>query len=155
MQKTFPIIDLIATGQNIMRLRKERGLSVRDLQAYFGFEQPQAIYKWQQGQSLPTVDNLYALSILLEVTVDEILVGSIPRQQKNKYEQQAKACCSSHIQKNILYFGAVQARQRKHRLDHFAFLRPYTKAQSSLPRFKNREESTRQSFFNPCPLNYI
>ncbi len=108
MQKTFPIIDLIATGQNIMRLRKERGLSVRDLQAYFGFEQPQAIYKWQQGQSLPTVDNLYALSILLEVTVDEILVGSIPRQQKNKYEQQAKACCSSHIQKNILYFGAVQ-----------------------------------------------
>ena len=45
----FPVIDPAATGQNILRLRLERGLSVRDLQAYFGFEEPQAIYKWQRG----------------------------------------------------------------------------------------------------------
>ena len=59
--KQFPVIDPIATGKNIIRLRVERGMSVRDLQAYFGFEEPQAIYKWQQGKSLPSVDNLYAL----------------------------------------------------------------------------------------------
>ena len=47
--KQFPVIDPIATGKNIIRLRVERGMSVRDLQAYFGFEEPQAIYKWQQG----------------------------------------------------------------------------------------------------------
>ena len=58
--KQFPVIDPIATGKNIIRLRVERGMSVRDLQAYFGFEEPQAIYKWQQGKSLPSVDNLYA-----------------------------------------------------------------------------------------------
>ena len=58
----FPVIDLAATGRNIQRLREERGLTVRDLQAYFGFEEPQAIYKWQKGKSLPTVDNLYALA---------------------------------------------------------------------------------------------
>lgn len=58
--KQFPVIDPIATGKNIVRLRVERGMSVRDLQAYFGFEEPQAIYKWQQGKSLPSVDNLYA-----------------------------------------------------------------------------------------------
>ena len=50
--KQFPVIDPIATGKNIIRLRVERGMSVRDLQAYFGFEEPQAIYKWQQGKSL-------------------------------------------------------------------------------------------------------
>ena len=61
MMKSFPIIDLAATGSNIRQLRIERGLSVRDLQSYFGFEEPQAIYKWQRGESLPTVDNLYAL----------------------------------------------------------------------------------------------
>ena len=41
--KQFPVIDPIATGKNIIRLRVERGMSVRDLQAYFGFEEPQAI----------------------------------------------------------------------------------------------------------------
>ena len=46
---TFPVIDLKATGANIVRLRKECGLSVKDLQDYFGFECPQAIYKWQWG----------------------------------------------------------------------------------------------------------
>ena len=73
-QHAFPVIDLRATGANILRLRKERGLTVRDLQAYFGFEAPQAIYRWQSGVSLPTVDNLYALSILLNVTMEDILI---------------------------------------------------------------------------------
>ena len=40
-----------------------------------GFESAQAVYKWQRGDSLPTVDNLYALSVLFGTTVDEILVG--------------------------------------------------------------------------------
>ena len=43
MAKTFPVIDLIATGENITRLRKDRGMTVRDLQSWFGFEEPQAI----------------------------------------------------------------------------------------------------------------
>ena len=76
----FPVIDLPATGANIRRLRQSRGLSVRDLQRFFGFEEPQAIYKWQRGQSLPTVDNLYALSALLEVPMNEILVAANPPQ---------------------------------------------------------------------------
>ena len=72
----FPVIDPVATGANICRLRKDRGLTVRDLQHYFGFEEPQAIYKWQRGQSLPSVDNLYALSALLQVPMNEILIST-------------------------------------------------------------------------------
>lgn len=53
--KFFPVIDLAATGNNIRRLRIERGLTVRDIQSYFGFEEPRAVYKWQNGESLPTV----------------------------------------------------------------------------------------------------
>ncbi len=70
----FPTIDMKATGENIIRLRKANGLSVRELQRYFGFEEPQAIYKWQQGKSLPSVDNLLALSCLFGVSMNEILV---------------------------------------------------------------------------------
>jgi transcriptional regulator with XRE-family HTH domain len=72
----FPTIDMTATGENIVRLRKLRGLTVRDVQEFFGFEEPQAVYKWQQGRSLPTVDNLYALSYLFEVPMNDILVRS-------------------------------------------------------------------------------
>lgn len=73
----FPVIDPTATGRNIIRLRKARGLTVKDLQIYFGFEEPRAIYKWQRGETLPSVDNLYALSRILQVPMDSIL---IPRQ---------------------------------------------------------------------------
>ena len=45
MMNVFPMIDPVATGANILRLRKMRGLTVRDLQNWFGFEEPQAIYK--------------------------------------------------------------------------------------------------------------
>lgn len=93
----FPVIDPVATGENILRLRQERGLSVRDLQAYFGFEEPQAIYKWQRGKSLPTVDNLYALGALLDVPMEEILVSTKPKLEIMTNEQQAKACCSPHF----------------------------------------------------------
>ncbi len=90
----FPVIDPAATGENILRLRREKGLSVRDMQTYFGFEEPQAIYKWQSGRSLPSVDNLYALGALLEVPMEEILV---PMKQLNIVlcEQQDLSCCSN------------------------------------------------------------
>ena len=92
--KRYPVIDPAATGANIKRLRLERGLSVRDLQDFFGFEEPQAIYKWQRGESLPSVDNLFALGSLLEVSINEILVPAAV-QLKIVGEQQDGPCCSS------------------------------------------------------------
>mgnify|MGYP002864089223 CR=1 FL=1 len=90
-QMVFPTIDTVATGKNIIRLRKQKGLTVKDLQNWFGFEEPRAIYKWQTGQSLPSIDNLYALSILLDVPMDHILVGTI---YQVSTEPQATACGS-------------------------------------------------------------
>ena len=91
----FPVIDPVATGENIQRLRRDRGLTVRDLQMFFGFEEPQAIYKWQRGKSLPSVDNLYALSALLGVPMDDIIVSKTIQLNQYKAEQQATACCSA------------------------------------------------------------
>lgn len=71
---TFPTIDLVKTGKNIERLRIANGFSVRDLQEFFGFAEPQAIYKWQWGQSLPKVENLFALGKLFGVPMQDILV---------------------------------------------------------------------------------
>ena len=69
---------MVRTGCNIARLRKESGLSVRDLQRMLGFTTPQAIYKWQQGRALPTLDNLVALAAVFGVKIDDILVYQDP-----------------------------------------------------------------------------
>ncbi|MFR0770164.1 MAG: helix-turn-helix domain-containing protein [Dysosmobacter sp.] len=70
----YPTIDLAATGAHIRQLRLEQGYSVQDLQIYLGLEHPQAIYHWQHGRNLPSVDNLYALSKLWGVPMDKIIV---------------------------------------------------------------------------------
>jgi len=69
----IPVVNMKQTGQNIIAIRSQRGISVKDLQQLLGFSTPQAIYKWQQGQSLPTVDNLVALSAIFAVPIDSIL----------------------------------------------------------------------------------
>ena len=69
----IPVVNMKQTGQNIIAIRIQRGISVKDLQQMLGFSTPQAIYKWQQGISLPTVDNLVALSAIFSVPIDAIL----------------------------------------------------------------------------------
>ena len=69
-----PVVDLKLTGRNIAVLRERSGISVRELQEMLGFATPQAIYKWQRGETLPTVENLAALAFILGVAVEDILV---------------------------------------------------------------------------------
>ena len=68
-----PVINLTKTGENIRRMRKEAGISVREMQIMFGFSNPQSIYSWQSGKSLPSVDNFIILAIILGTTIDEII----------------------------------------------------------------------------------
>ena len=70
----LPVVDMKQTGCNITLLRQQRGISVKQLQCMLGFATPQAIYKWQHGESLPTVDNLVALAAIFAVPIDGIIV---------------------------------------------------------------------------------
>ena len=72
----YPSIDMVATGQRICDLMKANGLSARQVATYMGFKAPQAVYKWLRGDSLPTLDNMYALSILLHTNMENILAVS-------------------------------------------------------------------------------
>ena len=71
---TIATIDMVKTGQHITELRVQAGLSVRQLQEIFGFSTPQALYKWQHGTALPTIDNLVVLAAVLGVKIDDILI---------------------------------------------------------------------------------
>ncbi len=71
----YPTLDPEKIGRRIRKLRKQKHIKIREISEYMGFGSDQAVYKWQQGVSLPTVDNLFALSKLLDTTVDYILQG--------------------------------------------------------------------------------
>ena len=77
----IPVIDVTATGLNIARLRAAAGLTVKDIQDIFGFNTPQAIYKWQRGTALPTVDNLVVLAAVFGVRLDDIIIFQRDNQQ--------------------------------------------------------------------------
>lgn len=74
----MPTIDMKATGNKIAAMRQAAGMTVKDLQQIFGFATPQAIYKWQNGMAMPTVDNLVILAAVFQCRVDDLLVVTIP-----------------------------------------------------------------------------
>ncbi len=74
MKPIYMSISQTGTGNKIKRLIKEKGFTVKDVQSVMGFENPQAIYKWMSGRSLPSLDNLVILSKILHMSMEDILV---------------------------------------------------------------------------------
>ena len=68
------VIDLVKTGKNIERLLSEHGLTARDVQQRLGFAERRPVYFWIQGKNLPSIDNLFMLAEMLQVSIDEILI---------------------------------------------------------------------------------
>lgn len=81
MEPMYLSIRQKETGKQIKKLLAEHGYTVRDVQGAMGFENPQAIYKWISGRSLPSLDNFVILSRLLHTSIEDILVvdGDIVR----------------------------------------------------------------------------
>ncbi len=72
----FPVIDRKATGIRLREIMDKQGVSVKELQEYLGLGSVQSVYHWLNGLSMPTVDNLYALSQLFQVPIDALVCGS-------------------------------------------------------------------------------
>ena len=70
----MPVINMKATGVKIKDLIIAKGLTVKDVQKAFGFASPYPVYKWQNGQSFPAIENLVVLAKMMDVTVDDLLV---------------------------------------------------------------------------------
>ena len=74
MQPVYLSIQQKAAGERIRELLKKNGYTVKDIQKFMGFENPQAIYKWISGRSLPSIDNFLILSKVLHTSIEDILV---------------------------------------------------------------------------------
>jgi len=73
----YPVIDLRSTGTRLNELRRERGITVEELRVYLGMNNPNSIYRWFRGEALPTLENMYALSVILDVSMNDIIGGAV------------------------------------------------------------------------------
>ena len=67
-------INIRKTGTRLKYLAKCNGYSVKDIQEYLGLCCPQSIYRWYKGKILPSIDNLFRLSELYGMHMEELLV---------------------------------------------------------------------------------
>ena len=72
----FPTINLRETGINLHRIMDKRGITPKDIKEFLNLGSIQTVYNWCNGLNMPTVDNLYALSQLFQVSIDEMICGN-------------------------------------------------------------------------------
>jgi len=72
----IPLINKRETGVNLRRIMDRRGVTVKNVAKYLGLSSLQSVYHWLNGLTMPTIDNLYALSELLQVPIDDIVCGN-------------------------------------------------------------------------------
>ena len=76
MKRKDTVLDMVKTGQNLKRIMQLKGYTVKDIQEHLKLSTPQAIYHWFDGMTMPTLDNIYALSELFRMPVDAIMRGN-------------------------------------------------------------------------------
>lgn len=69
-------IDMKGTGNKIRDMRKKSGMTIKQIQDACGISAA-AVYKWQNGQALPSIDNLLILSVLWNVKMDDLVVKQV------------------------------------------------------------------------------
>lgn len=67
-------IDQVKTGIKLKMMLKNAGYDVKYIQEYLHLSCPQSIYRWFKGKVLPSVEHLCAISKLLNVHMQSLLV---------------------------------------------------------------------------------
>ena len=99
----YPSINMKLTGQKIKRLLSDAGYDVKTIQNYLHLSCPQPIYRWMSGKALPSVDHLYALSVLLGVHMEELIVS----EQSWTYEN-VRLCSDRMVARLYCYYERLK-----------------------------------------------
>lgn len=82
-QMEYPVIDVKRTGKKLKQICEEQNISAKDLQKLLHLGTVQAVYHWFSGSRLPNLDNFFAISKLLKVSLDELLIGQKEQEFEN------------------------------------------------------------------------
>lgn len=69
-----PVLDMAGTGKRIRELCHSKGISVKEIQEKLYISSFQSVYAWFSGRTMPKLENMYQLSLLLEVCMEDMLV---------------------------------------------------------------------------------
>lgn len=92
-------MDMMMTGYLIKRLVSESGYTVSEVQNRLGLSCPQPIYRWCKGQNLPSLDNLFILSGMLGLHMEDFLM------QKDEKLCIAVVSESGDREKRVLFYN--------------------------------------------------
>jgi len=90
------MLNNIEFGKRIVLLRKNKNYTQEKMSSFLNVT-PQAISKWENGDSLPDTGLLPLLAQVLEVSIDYLLVGEILLEKISPYDNQ--------YQKETYYWG--------------------------------------------------
>lgn len=97
-------IDPIKTGEKIKKMLAAAGYEVRDIQEYLHLSCPQSIYRWFKGKILPSVEHLCALSRLLNVHMEDLLVV----QEQSIEDNIVEVTGNARIRRLLLYMKCLR-----------------------------------------------
>jgi len=66
------MFDIMTMAENIKTYRNKRGLNQYEFAEKLGIS-PQAVSKWECGQSCPSIENLCVISEILDVSIDTLI----------------------------------------------------------------------------------
>lgn len=69
-------INMEKTGKKIKEMREKSGMTIRQVQDACGISAA-AVCKWQNGQAVPSIDNLLILSEIWNVKMDDLIVRKV------------------------------------------------------------------------------
>lgn len=82
----FPNIDMELTGKRIKQVCEQQKLSARDVQRYLNIGAFQSVYNWFNGKTLPSLDNMLALSRLLGTSIENLIVCKEDKERIIRYD---------------------------------------------------------------------
>ncbi|MCD8131415.1 MAG: helix-turn-helix domain-containing protein [Lachnospiraceae bacterium] len=104
MDKEYPDIDMKKTGLRIQNAVKEAGYSAQEIQRYLHLSCPQPVYRWFKGQILPSLNHLYALSVLLHVHMEDLIVDKNNNEKIWKTGEEVQCRDQKQMQRCLVYF---------------------------------------------------
>lgn len=78
----FPVIDSGLTGQHLREVCKEKNISASQVHQLLCLGSTQTVYDWFKGRTLPSLENMIALSVLLGYTVEDLIVFASSGEKK-------------------------------------------------------------------------
>ena len=73
---SYPVIDPERTGGRIREILRKGGISVTAVAEYLGISRS-SLYKALRGDTVLSLDNIYALSVYLGISVNDMLVAVV------------------------------------------------------------------------------